>query len=147
MLYDQCLWFTYFFQVDLVKMFFIKTTHRILVFFPIGAKVMPWSLWKWLCPQCIFEGKHFPNSIGYSPGKAQVTNIDLKAFFSGLQKVKAGSQFFSNCLGFPWGWILKSTLVAPALKENFFEKVGQHTTSCNKIHFTKHHSQNKPKSM
>ena len=30
--------------------------------------------------------------------------------------------FFQLCLGFPWGWILKSTLVAPALKENFLRK-------------------------
>ena len=33
-------------------------------------------------------------------------------------------------------------------KETFFEKVGQHITSYNRIYFTKHHSsQNKPKSM
>ena len=89
---------------------------------------MPWSLWKWLCPQCIFEGKHFPNSIGYSPGKAQVTNIDLKcSFFTGLSKSRVPI-FFQLCLRFPWGWILKSTLIAPALKENIFQKVGQHIT-------------------
>jgi len=53
-------------------------------------------------PQCIFEGKYFPNSIGFSPGQAQVTNIDLKClFFIGFQKVKVGSQLFSNCA---WGF-------------------------------------------
>ena len=91
----------FFFQIDFVNMF-QKKIKEFQIFFPISAKVMPWSLWKLMWPQCIFEGKHFPNSIGFSPGKAQVTNIDLKcSFFTGLQKVKAGSQFFSNCA---WGF-------------------------------------------
>ena len=95
------LWFS-FFSNWLFSNISKKKLTEFQIFFPISAKVMPWSLWKWLCPQCIFEGKHFPNSIGYSPGKAQVTNIDLKcSFFTGLQKVKAGSQFFSNCA---WGF-------------------------------------------
>ena len=96
----RVLWFSFFFKLTLLICF--KKNQRISDFFPISAKVMPWSLWKWMRPQCIFEGKHFPNSIGFSPGKAQVTNIDLKcSFFTGLQKVKAGSQFFSNCA---WGF-------------------------------------------
>ena len=123
---DQGFVVLFFFKLTLLKYF--KKTHRISEFFPISAKVMPWSLWKWLCPQCIFEGKHFPNSIGYSPGKAQVTNIDLKcSFFTGLSKSRVPI-FFQLCLGFPWGWILKSTLIAPALKENIFQKVGHHIT-------------------
>ena len=100
-LYDQGFVVLFFFQIDFVNMF-QKKIKEFQIFFPISAKVMPWSLWKWMWPQCIFEGKHFPNSIGFSPGKAQVTNIDLKcSFFTGLQKVKAGSHFFSNCA---WGF-------------------------------------------
>ena len=39
--------------------------------------------------------------------------------------------FFQLCLGFPWGWISKSSLVAPALKEKFLRKwdnIQHHTT-------------------
>ena len=50
-------------------------------YFPISAKAMPWSLWKWLGSQRIFEGIKFPNPIGYSPGQAHVTNIDPKCSF------------------------------------------------------------------
>ena len=100
----RVLWFSFFFKLTLL-ICFKKKIKEFQIFFPSvpsSAKVMPWSLWKWMWPQCIFEGKHFPNSIGFSPGKAQVTNIDLKcSFFTGLQKVKAGSQFFSNCA---WGF-------------------------------------------
>ena len=90
---------------------------------------MPWSLWKWLGSQRIFEGIKFPNPIGYSPGQAHVTNIDPKcSFFYWAWKSENRIPIFSLVyLGCPWGCILKSTLVAPALKENIFEKVKQNT--------------------
>ena len=77
----------FFFKLTLLIWF--KKIKEFQIFFPISAKVMPWSLWKWMWPQCIFEGKHFPNSIGFSPGQAQVTNIDLKCsffFYLGFKK-------------------------------------------------------------
>ena len=66
---------------------------------------MPWSLWKGMCSQRILEGHKFPNSIGYSPGQAQVTKTDRKcSIYTGLKKVKTGSYvFFQLYLGFPWG--------------------------------------------
>ena len=59
----------------------VKELIEFQKYFPISAKVMPWSLWKWMGSQCIFEGIKIPNSIGYSPGQAHVTNIDPKCSF------------------------------------------------------------------
>ena len=120
-------WFPFFFKLTLSK---CKKTHRISEIFSHSAKAMPWSLWKWLGSQRIFEGIKFPNPIGYSPGQAHVTNIDPKcSFFYWAWKSENRIPIFSLMyLGCPWGWILKSTLVAPALKENIFEKVKQNTT-------------------
>ena len=107
----------------------VKTLIEFQKYFPISAKAMPWSLWKWLGSQRIFEGIKFPNPIGYSPGQAHVTNIDPKcSFFYWAWKSENRIPIFSLVyLGCPWGCILKSTLVAPALKENIFEKVKQNT--------------------
>ena len=70
-------------------------------YFPISAKAMPWSLWKWMGSQCIFEGIKFPNSIGYSPGQAHVTNIDPKcSFFYWAWKSENRIPFFPHCT---WG--------------------------------------------
>ena len=98
-------------------------------YFPISAKAMPWSLWKWLGSQRIFEGIKFPNPIGYSPGQAHVTNIDPKCslFYWAWKRENRIPIFSLMYLGCPWGCILKSTLVAPALKENIFEEVKQNT--------------------
>ena len=107
----------------------VKKLIEFQKYFPISAKAMPWSLWKWLGSQRIFEGIKFPNPIGYSPGQAHVTNIDPKcSFFYWAWKSENRIPIFSLVyLGCPWGCILKSTLVAPALKENIFEKVKQNT--------------------
>ena len=134
-------WFPFFFKLTSSK---CKKTHRISEIFSHSAKAMPWSLWKWLGSQRIFEGIKFPNPIGYSPGQAHVTNIDPKcSFFYWAWKSENRIPIFSLVyLGCPWGCILKSTLVAPALKENIFEKVKQNTRKR-----TKHHSERTPKSM
>ena len=89
---------SFFFKLTLSK---CKKTQKKQKYFPISAKAMPWSLWKWLGSQRIFEGIKFPNPIAYTPGQAHVTNINPKcSFFTGLERVKTGSHFFPHCT---WG--------------------------------------------
>ena len=137
----------------LVPVLFFKLTlskcKKIIEFqnyFPISAKAMPWSLWKWLGSQRIFEGIKFLNPIGYSPGQAHVTNIDPKCsvFLLGLKKWKQDPIFFPSVPGVSMRMYTEINPGSTCIEgKHFWES----ETKYKKTHVTKHHSERTPKSM
>ena len=131
----DCVGWSWFCGYIILRADFVQMLKRKLIEFqkyvPISAKVMPWSLWKWIGSQCIFEGQNISNSIGYSPGQARLqTSIRKCSFFNGLKKVKKGSHFFPTVPGVSMRMDTETPSGSTCIQGKLFEKVAQNITKC-----------------